>query len=278
LLAGTSVIINPVTDSVTPGITATCGPVWGNDVVTDGFGNTNTTYYLVNAYVVTNGIISSTPSASQAYQFAGSGTFDLSSTLPFSLGPVSPAGSVLGMNLTFTGTDNATGPWTFGSLTVTTLTASAITTNLSNGTYTETTPTAGKYFRDNGTSFQPSSIVAADIPASTSQCSGVQLAIGINSGHVTNCAAPPTFVASGASHAVGYVPDPGSSAGTTRFLREDATWVAPASSGYKIENINSTPVTISNNSTEQTLMTFTLGANELGAGQVLRTTSHDNRL
>ena len=36
----------------------------------------------------------------------------------------------------------------------------------------------------------------------------------------------PTFVASGASHAVGYVPDPGSSAGTTRFLREDATWQA----------------------------------------------------
>jgi hypothetical protein len=39
------------------------------------------------------------------------------------------------------------------------------------------------------------------------------------------------FVASGASHAKGLVPDPGSSAGTTRFLREDATWVAPAGSG-----------------------------------------------
>jgi hypothetical protein len=32
------------------------------------------------------------------------------------------------------------------------------------------------------------------------------------------------FVASGASHASGLVPDPGASAGTTRFLREDATW------------------------------------------------------
>jgi hypothetical protein len=32
------------------------------------------------------------------------------------------------------------------------------------------------------------------------------------------------FVASGASHAKGLVPDPGSTAGTTRFLREDATW------------------------------------------------------
>jgi hypothetical protein len=35
------------------------------------------------------------------------------------------------------------------------------------------------------------------------------------------------FIGSGAAHAIGYVPDPGSSAGTTRFLREDGTWVAP---------------------------------------------------
>lgn len=34
----------------------------------------------------------------------------------------------------------------------------------------------------------------------------------------------PVFVASGASHAAGVVPDPGASAGTTAFLREDATW------------------------------------------------------
>jgi hypothetical protein len=38
---------------------------------------------------------------------------------------------------------------------------------------------------------------------------------------------PPTFIASGASHASGYVPDPGASAGTTKFLREDATFVSP---------------------------------------------------
>lgn len=36
------------------------------------------------------------------------------------------------------------------------------------------------------------------------------------------------FVGSGASHARGTVPTPGASAGTTRFLREDATWAAPA--------------------------------------------------
>jgi hypothetical protein len=35
------------------------------------------------------------------------------------------------------------------------------------------------------------------------------------------------FVASGSSHSAGAVPDPGSTAGTSRFLREDATWAAP---------------------------------------------------
>jgi hypothetical protein len=39
------------------------------------------------------------------------------------------------------------------------------------------------------------------------------------------------FVASGSSHAQGLVPDPGASAGTTRFLREDATWQTPAGGG-----------------------------------------------
>lgn len=38
---------------------------------------------------------------------------------------------------------------------------------------------------------------------------------------------PPVFIASGASHAVGYVPDPGASAGTVKFLLENATWAVP---------------------------------------------------
>jgi hypothetical protein len=41
----------------------------------------------------------------------------------------------------------------------------------------------------------------------------------------------PSFVASGASHAPGIVPDPGAAAGATKFLREDATWVVPAGGG-----------------------------------------------
>ncbi|KVD37863.1 beta strand repeat-containing protein [Burkholderia ubonensis] len=41
----------------------------------------------------------------------------------------------------------------------------------------------------------------------------------------------PVFVASGSSHAAGAVPDPGSTAGSTKFLREDATWAVPPGSG-----------------------------------------------
>jgi len=40
----------------------------------------------------------------------------------------------------------------------------------------------------------------------------------------------PDFIASGASHAPGAVPDPPAIAGTTKFLREDATWAVPAPS------------------------------------------------
>ena len=39
------------------------------------------------------------------------------------------------------------------------------------------------------------------------------------------------FVASGASHARGAVPDPGAVAGATKFLREDATWATPPGGG-----------------------------------------------
>jgi hypothetical protein len=39
----------------------------------------------------------------------------------------------------------------------------------------------------------------------------------------------PIMVASGASHAPGAVPDPGATAGTTKFLREDATWATVTS-------------------------------------------------
>lgn len=105
LRTGATVITNFSTSTTTPGTTATCGPLWGNDVVTDGFGNSLTSYYLIGAYTVSGGVIASTPVLLQAYQFTGSGTFDLSAVLPYSLGPVTPAGTVFGQNLTFNGND-----------------------------------------------------------------------------------------------------------------------------------------------------------------------------
>lgn len=39
----------------------------------------------------------------------------------------------------------------------------------------------------------------------------------------------PTFGASGTNHASGLVPDPGATQGSTKFLREDATWAEPDS-------------------------------------------------
>jgi Chaperone of endosialidase len=49
------------------------------------------------------------------------------------------------------------------------------------------------------------------------------------SADVTLAAVP--MGASGASHAAGIVPDPGATAGATRYLREDATWGVPAGAG-----------------------------------------------
>ena len=41
----------------------------------------------------------------------------------------------------------------------------------------------------------------------------------------------PVFQASGGGHSQGAVPDPGATAGTTRFLREDGTWTTPSDGG-----------------------------------------------
>ena len=52
----------------------------------------------------------------------------------------------------------------------------------------------------------------------------------INSGTIS-AARLPLFGPSGSAHAPGIVPDPGATAGSTRFLREDGTWVAPSGGG-----------------------------------------------
>lgn len=52
----------------------------------------------------------------------------------------------------------------------------------------------------------------------------------------------PTFVASGSSHAKGAVPDPGVTSGTSKFLREDASWQTPTfNSSIEVKDISGTP-------------------------------------
>ena len=59
-VSGTGIVPIMTASTVTAGSTATVGPIYGNDVIVDGFGNLNT-YYQVQVFAVTNGIISSTP-------------------------------------------------------------------------------------------------------------------------------------------------------------------------------------------------------------------------
>lgn len=52
-----------------------------------------------------------------------------------------------------------------------------------------------------------------------------------HSTHTASAYVPP-FGASGGSHAPGLVPDPGSTAGSTHYLREDGTWATPPGTNW----------------------------------------------
>lgn len=82
LKAGSTIVTGLQSSTVTPGGTCQVGPIWGNDVIQDGFGNFNGTYYKVSVFLVTNGIVASTPSLSSFYAFQGSGTVDLATATP----------------------------------------------------------------------------------------------------------------------------------------------------------------------------------------------------
>lgn len=61
-----------------------------------------------------------------------------------------------------------------------------------------------------------------------------------------NAAQVPVFGPSGSSHAPGMVPDPGATAGGTRYLREDGTWDAPPGGGLgtmSTQNANAVAIT-----------------------------------
>ena len=78
-------------------------------------------------------------------------------------------------------------------------------------------------FNLRGTQFQfnPAGMTAGTIHATTVNAGTLT---GVFQGTVA-ASSLPVFGGSGSSHAAGAVPDPGAAAGTTRFLREDGSWV-----------------------------------------------------
>jgi hypothetical protein len=82
-------------------------------------------------------------------------------------------------------------------------------------------------------SLSPTSFTAGTINVGTLNATTITGGVSgaaITSGTVS-AARLPVFGPSGTSHAAGVVPDPGATAGATRYLREDGSWVVPAGGG-----------------------------------------------
>ena len=100
--------------------------------------------------------------------------------------------------------------------------------------YSPTSSSLSINMRGTTYSFTPTAFNAGTINATT--LNGAISGANITSGTVP-AARLPLFGASGSAHAIGAVPDPGATAGSTRFLREDGSWVAP-SGGGAVSSVN----------------------------------------
>ena len=89
--------------------------------------------------------------------------------------------------------------------------------------YQPQTSTLQATVRGTAYQFSPQAFTAGTINAGTVNATTLNGAVG--------AAQLPLFGASGSSHSRGAVPDPGVTAGTTRYLREDGTWAVPAGTG-----------------------------------------------
>jgi len=105
---------------------------------------------------------------------------------------------------------------------------SAVGLDLEN--YNPQSSTVAWSMRGTNYSFSPTAFTAGTINVGTLNATTITGGVSgsaINSGTVS-AARLPLFGPSGTTHAPGIVPDPGATAGATRYLREDGTWDVPA--------------------------------------------------
>jgi hypothetical protein len=99
--------------------------------------------------------------------------------------------------------------------------------------YSPTASALSLIMRGTPYSFSPLAFTAGTINVGTlnaTTINGTVNGTSVNAGTVA-AAYLPLFGPSGTAHASGIVPDPGATAGSARFLREDGTWVAPSGGG-----------------------------------------------
>ncbi len=84
-------------------------------------------------------------------------------------------------------------------------------------------------FRGTGYQFTPQGFIAGTINAQTIN---VQTVNATTLNGAIGAAQLPIFGISGSGHGPGAVPDPGATAGSTRYLREDGTWAVPAGGSF----------------------------------------------
>ena len=227
--------INALTQvtSATAGYVLTKSTVTGNADWEPGGGGAG----LVNSVSSSDAALTVSPTTGAVVaatnNFVGdSGSGGVHGVVPAPAAGDAAAGKFLKADGTWTAPPSGTGTVTSVALTVPTefsVSGSPITTSgtlaVTKANETANTVWAGP---TSGGAAAPTfrALVSADLPGGTGTVSSIATTAPITGGTITTTGTigVTDFVASGASHARGTVPDPGNVAGTTKFLREDASW------------------------------------------------------